>query len=124
MCEAGRVLHHLANSVEDEKNIILIVGYTAEHTLGRKIVNGEKQIRIFGEEYNLNSEVVVMDSFSAHADADELLDYCRLLDRKMVKEIFLVHGEIESQMAFRDMLKNELGFHSVQIPQRGDEYNI
>ena len=78
MAEAGRILHHLANNIQNPNNIILIVGYSAEHTLGRKIVEREPVVKIFGEEYNLNAEVVVFNSLSAHADSNELLQYCKI----------------------------------------------
>ncbi len=123
MCEAGRILHHLANGIENPENIILMVGFAAQHTLGRKIIDKEKMVKIFGDEYNLNAEVVVMDSLSAHADASELLDYCSNFNRKELQNIFLVHGEIDQQEIFKESLIN-IGFNSVLIPQRGDVFNI
>ncbi|MCX7797412.1 MAG: MBL fold metallo-hydrolase [Melioribacter sp.] len=119
MCESGRILHHLANNVENPNNIILIVGFMAEHTLGRKLVEREDTIKIFGDEYKLNAEVIVMDSYSAHADSNELLEYCSMLDRSRMQSIFLVHGEIEQQKIFKEKL-NTIGFSSVLIPQRGE----
>lgn len=119
MCESGRILHHLANNVENPNNIILMVGYTAEHTLGRKIVEREKVIKIFGDEFNLNAEVIVMDSFSAHADAKELLDYCSQFDKSRMQHIFLVHGDIEQQSIFKSNLES-IGFNSISIPKRGE----
>ncbi|MEK6552781.1 MAG: MBL fold metallo-hydrolase, partial [Bacteroidota bacterium] len=75
MCEAGRILHHLVNNIENPNNIVLMVGYSAENTLGRKLIDGEKKVNILGDEYNVNAEVIVMQSFSAHADANELINY-------------------------------------------------
>ncbi len=75
MCEAGRIVHHLANSVEDPRNMILIVGYQAENTLGKKLVMKEPQVNILGEPHTLKAEVVVLNSFSGHADRNELLAY-------------------------------------------------
>lgn len=123
MCESGRILHHLANNVENPNNIILIVGYNAEHTLGRKIVNGEKVIKIFGDEYNLNSEVIVLDSFSAHADSKELIEYCGKLDKSRLQHTFLVHGDIEQQNSFKSNLE-QIGFKNISIPKRGETISI
>ncbi|MEG8946976.1 MBL fold metallo-hydrolase [Rosettibacter firmus] len=123
MCESGRILHHLANNVENPKNIILIVGYMAVNTLGRKLVDREKTIKIFGDEYNLNAEVIVMDSYSAHADAKELVEYCSQLDRSRMQNIFLVHGEYDQQLSLKSNLE-EIGFMSISIPERGESVKL
>jgi metallo-beta-lactamase family protein len=123
MCEAGRILHHLANNIENPNNIVLIVGYSAQHTLGRRITERDEIVKIFGEEYNLNAEVIVMDSFSAHADADELLDYVNHFDKSRLQNIFLVHGEEDQQNIFSKKLKDS-GFAKITIPKRGDEFEI
>jgi metallo-beta-lactamase family protein len=123
MCEAGRILHHLANNIENPNNIVLIVGYSAQHTLGRRITEKEEIVKIFGDEYNLNAEVIVMDSFSAHADADELLEYVNHFDKSRMQNIFLVHGEEDQQNIFSNELQ-KAGFRNVAIPKRGDEFNI
>ncbi len=118
MCEAGRILHHLVNNIENPNNIVLMVGYCAENTLGRKLINGEKKVNILGDEYNVNAEVIVLQSFSAHADANELINYTSKLDKKRMQNIFLVHGEIDQQ----DIYKNHLGtagFKNITIPTRG-----
>jgi metallo-beta-lactamase family protein len=75
MCEAGRVLHHLKASLEDAKNCVMIVGFQAPHTLGRRLVEGRKRVKIFGVERDVRAQVVVMNGFSAHADRTDLLDY-------------------------------------------------
>ncbi|MFA7229139.1 MAG: MBL fold metallo-hydrolase, partial [Melioribacteraceae bacterium] len=100
MCEAGRILHHLANNISNPDNIILMVGYSAENTLGKKLIDGEKKVNIFGDEYIVEAEVLVMQSFSAHADQKELVDYVSGFDKKVMHKIFLVHGEIEQQNIF------------------------
>jgi metallo-beta-lactamase family protein len=123
MCESGRILHHLANNIEDPNNIILMVGYAAQHTLGRKIIDKEKVVKIFGEEYNLNAEVIVMENFSAHADENELVNYCDQLDKQKLKQMFLVHGEIDQQEAFKNNLA-KIGIKNVIIPQRGQVVKI
>jgi len=123
MCEAGRILHHLRNNIEDPKNIILMVGYAAQHTLGRRIIEKDPIVKIFGEEHALNAEVVVMESFSAHADANELVDYCNQFDKSRMQKIFLVHGEEDQQTEFRKKLL-EKNFRSVEIPEPGDIFEI
>lgn len=97
MCEAGRILHHLKNNIEDHRNTILIVGYMAENTLGRKIAERAETVKIFGGEYSLNAEVKILNAFSAHADYNEILDYVSNFDSNKLKKIFLVHGEPEAQ---------------------------
>ncbi|MGC8897733.1 MAG: MBL fold metallo-hydrolase RNA specificity domain-containing protein [Bacteroidota bacterium] len=123
MCEGGRILHHLANSVEDSRNTILIVGYMAENTLGKRIVERQPVIKIFGEEYNLRAEVVVMNSFSAHADQAELVRYISQFNRKRLKHIFLVHGDLDQAEKLAAALSIQ-GFSSISIPNRGDEFEL
>ncbi|MEK7528326.1 MAG: MBL fold metallo-hydrolase [Patescibacteria group bacterium] len=121
MAEHGRILHHLKNNVEDPKNTILIVGYMAENTLGRKIFDREKVVNIFGEPYHLRANVVVMDAFSAHADRSDLLDFIAHI--KGLKKIFLVHGEETQGLTFCDIL-NEEGYKDVCVPKLGESYDI
>ncbi len=123
MCEAGRIQHHLKNNIEDPNNIILIVGYCAEHTLCRRIVEKNEYVKIFGEEYKLKAEVIVFNSFSAHADANELLDYVTKFDKEKMKKIFLVHGDIEQQEIFKKHLY-EKGFKNIAIPEKGDVFAL
>jgi len=118
MCEAGRILHHLANNIENSNNIILMVGYCAENTLGRKLIDGEKKVNILGDEYNVKAEVIVMQSFSAHADANELINYTSKLDKERMQNIFLVHGEIDQQEIYKNHLETA-GFKNITIPKRG-----
>ncbi|CUU04443.1 metallo-beta-lactamase family protein [Candidatus Kryptobacter tengchongensis] len=123
MCETGRILHHLANNIENPKNIILIVGYMAENTLGRKLKDGVKKVKIFGDEYDVNAEVISIDALSAHADRNELLAYISHIDRKHVNGIFIVHGEEEQSFKLADGLK-EIGFENVIVPERGETFEI
>lgn len=123
MCEAGRVLHHLANSIEDARNTILIVGYQAEHTLGWKLVQKLDEVSIFGEIHRRNAEVAVLNSFSAHADGDELLKYINRFDKAQLQQIFLVHGEMERQEKLKAGLKNR-GLDRVAIPVKGEKVEI
>ena len=95
MAEAGRVLHHLRNSVEDERNTILVVGFMAQHTLGRRLVERRPRVRILGVERDLRAHVAVLDSFSAHAEG-AILTYAETCG-KDVRRFFLVHGELPAQ---------------------------
>jgi len=119
MCEAGRVVHHLANSVTDPRNMVIIVGYQAENTLGKKIVMKEPEVNIFGEPHALKAEVVVLNSFSSHADRNDLLAYVRRFDTSRLQDIYLVHGDLDQAEKLRDGL-TESGFRRVHIPERGD----
>ncbi len=118
MCEAGRILHHLRNTVESDKNTVLIVGYQAEHTLGRRIVERRDEIKIFGQPHPLRARVEVMNTFSAHADEPGLVDYIGALDQDRLRTVFLVHGDPERQAALTDALA-EAGIGNVESPERG-----
>lgn len=122
MCEGGRILHHLKNNIENPNNTILIVGYMAENTLGRKLVDKYPKVRIFGEEYSLEAEVMVLNSFSAHADRNELLQYVEQA-RKNLKRVFLVHGEEKEIQALKSSIQS-LGIQYVEIPGREDEVTL
>ncbi len=123
MCEAGRIVHHLANNIEDARNTILIVGYQAENTLGWKLVQHFPEIRIFGDILKLNAQVVVFNSFSAHADGNELLKYIGQYDAKQLQQLFLVHGDIARQEKLSSGLK-ERGYQHVGIPVRGEKVTL
>ncbi|MDD5027059.1 MAG: MBL fold metallo-hydrolase [Candidatus Omnitrophica bacterium] len=117
MCESGRILHHLQNNIEDSRNTVLVVGYMAKDTLGRRIVDREKIVRIFGIEYELNAEVVIINAMSGHADKDELLEFVNAC--LPLKRIFLVHGEEEQCQALFDTLTQK-GLN-VYIPSKDEE---
>jgi metallo-beta-lactamase family protein len=115
MVEAGRILHHMKNGISNPKNLVLIVGYQAAHTLGRRIVDGAREVKIFGEPYPLRAEVVVMNEFSAHADKNELLSWVNGFKRKPSKA-FVVHGEERNSLPFAELLKSEAGIGKVEVP--------
>jgi metallo-beta-lactamase family protein len=119
MCEAGRILHHLRNNVEDPKNTVMIVGYCAEHTLGRRIVDRKREIRIFGEPFRLRANVEVMNAYSAHADEPELVDFVSHLDPERLRRVFLVHGDPPRQLALFEALAKR-GYQSAHGPARGE----
>ena len=120
MCEAGRILHHLKNNIEDARNTVLIVGFQAEHTLGRKLVDGWKEVRIFGEEYTVRASVEVINGYSAHADRSELLNYARAVQETGLREVFIVHGEKPAAEALADGLR-DLGVPKVHVPSPGEQ---
>ncbi|HYE94652.1 MAG TPA: MBL fold metallo-hydrolase [Rubricoccaceae bacterium] len=123
MAEAGRVLHHLRNNVEDPKNVVLVVGYMAEGTLGRKLVERQSEVRIFGEPHPLRAEVVVLNYFSAHADEPGLLAFLGQLDRERLRQVFLVHGEVDRQEALKAALDRE-GYRDVRIPAQREAFDL
>jgi len=117
MCESGRILHHLQNNIEDSRNMILVVGYMAQDTLGRRIVEKLPFVKIFGVEHELNAEVVVINAFSGHADQTELLEF--VSGCLPLKRIFLVHGEPEQSTILGDILAKK-GL-DVLIPDKDEE---
>ena len=117
MCESGRILHHLINNIEDTRNTILVVGYMARDTLGKRIVDKVRFVKIFGVEYELNAQVAVINAFSGHADRDEISNF--VSECLPLKRIFLVHGDPEQSQALFDTLTNK-GL-SVHMPVKGEE---
>jgi metallo-beta-lactamase family protein len=118
MCEAGRILHHLKNNVEDPRNTVLITGFQAEHTLGRKIVDKQPEIPIFGDTYRLRAEVVKLNELSGHADQRELVLWMKHA-APTLKKVFLVHGEYDQQQALARAIQDTYGV-PVAIPTRGE----
>jgi metallo-beta-lactamase family protein len=115
MMEAGRVKHHLANNIDNPKNTVLVVGYCAPSTLGAKIVRGDKEVSIFGHRYKVKADIERIESYSGHADYQEMLQFISCQNKTKLKKIFLVHGEFEVQNEFANYL-NENGFIDVYIP--------
>jgi len=122
MCEGGRVLHHLKHCVQDPDNIILICGFQAENTLGRRIVEKREKIRVFGEEVELKARVEVINALSAHADRAGLIDWIDEI-KDNVRHAFAVHGEPEKVAAMTEILK-ERGIASAVAPAPGETYQI
>lgn len=123
MAEAGRIKHHIANNISNSNNTILLVGYAEPHSLGGKIRNGAKMVKIFGTEYQVNADVVIMDSYSAHGDYKEMIQYLSCQDKEKVKQIFLVHGEYDTQVAYKEKLL-DAGFKNISIPDQGDKVDL
>lgn len=119
MCEAGRVLHHLRNNVADDRNTIMMVGYCADHTLGKRIIERRPEIRIFGDAFPLRAEVAIMNSFSAHADEPGMVGFISHMDMDRLQRIFLVHGAPERQELMADALRRS-GYDRISIPEMGE----
>jgi metallo-beta-lactamase family protein len=122
MANAGRVKHHLANNIENPNNTVLIVGYASDDTPAGKLRNGEKILKLFGKFLEVRSKVVVMDSFSAHGDQKEMLDYMQ--NQTKLKQIFLVHGIYERQMIWKDAINKKMNVNNIEIPSLGNEYDL
>lgn len=123
MAEVGRILHHLKNNIENPANIIAIVGFMAEHTLGRRLVEGFKEVKIFGKRYQVNAEVETLNAFSAHADYNEIKGWVKQYDLKKLKKIFLVHGETEALINLKKELLS-IGVNEVEITEYGKEFEL
>lgn len=122
MCDAGRVKHHLKHNLWREESTILFVGYQAEGTLGRKILDGAKKVKLFGEEISVNARIESIDGFSGHADKAGLLTWIRSIGRKP-KKIFVVHGEEGVAASFAQTVTDELGIQCI-VPSRGESFVI
>jgi metallo-beta-lactamase family protein len=122
MCEGGRVLHHLKHCAQDPYNIILIVGFQAEGTLGRRVVEKKNPLRVLGEEIELNAQVEVINALSAHADRNGLQDWISEV-KDNVRHAFAVHGEPEKVAAMQQMLK-DMGVPSAVAPHPGQTYKF
>jgi len=112
MCEAGRILHHLRNNIGDSRNTVLLTGYQAVNTLGRKLQDGLKSVRIFGIPEQVEAEIAVLEALSAHADAGELLDWMKPMAASL-KKVFLVHGEPEQAHALAESIRARYGLEAV-----------
>ena len=123
MCEGGRVVHHLKHAIEDEANIIVIVGFQAEHTLGRKLVEEWDTVPIFGVPTKRRAQVVRLNGFSAHADRNDLLAYVRSITPHPQK-VFVVHGEERQSLAFGMTLRDEFPGMKVEVPKPDSTHDV
>ena len=124
MCEGGRILHHLKQNIQDSRTTVLFVGYQAEHTLGRKLLEGQDPVPIFGEDCSVKAQIRKIESYSAHADRSELLDWVAKTQAKgNLKHIFLVHGEEEAAFALADALKQRSSV-PVAVPEQGQSFEL
>jgi metallo-beta-lactamase family protein len=122
MCEAGRILHHLKNNIEDARNTVLITGYQAENTLGRKILEKWPEVNIFGEPKRLRAEVAALDELSGHADRDELLAWMQPLVPGL-RRVFLVHGESAQQDGLVKAIRDRYNIEAI-APSRGQSFDL
>jgi metallo-beta-lactamase family protein len=122
MCEAGRVLHHLRHNIGDPKNTVLITGFQAENTLGRKLVDGFKEVRIFGIPAQVRARIESLDELSGHADSGELLAWMKPM-AKTLKRVFLVHGEPDRFLALKGQIEEAYGIDT-KIPEPGEMYEL
>lgn len=122
MAEAGRIKHHIKNNISDEKNTILLVGYCSPYSLGGKLINGAKEVNIYGDELQVIAQIEQMHSMSAHGDYNDLSQFLACQDVKKVKKLFLVHGEYDVQLEFADRLQSK-GFE-VEVPGMHSATNI
>ena len=123
MAEAGRVKNHIRNTIGNEKNTILMVGYCEPTSLGGKLLQGEKVVDIYGEEYDVRAEIQSIKSMSAHGDAEDLVQFLSCQDPAQVKTLFLVHGEYDVQQKFRERLLDQ-GFNDVVIPYQHEKVEL
>ncbi|MBU0955930.1 MAG: MBL fold metallo-hydrolase [Spirochaetes bacterium] len=123
MCEAGRIQHHLLHGIEDARNTILVVGFMAANTLGRRIRDGQKQVRIHGNLLNVRAKVEEIKAFSAHADYQEMWNWMSLMDLSGLKKVFLVHGEDDAVEAQKAFLEGK-GIKNVEIVEYGQRYSL
>lgn len=122
MCDAGRIKHHLKHNLWNEKNTILFVGYQAPNTLGRRIVDGEKVVKIFGEEIVVNAQIEYIEGYSGHADQEWLMNFIYSF-RDKPKKVFLVHGEERAQKILKSKIESDIEVSTI-IPKFGDTYRI
>jgi metallo-beta-lactamase family protein len=123
MAEAGRIKHHIAHHIESSKNTILIVGFSESHSLAGKLKLDPKEVKIFGEPYQVNASIETIDSMSAHGDYQDLLKWLSCQDVSKVERFFLVHGEYENQIAMQKRLQQK-GFKNVVIPKMHEEISL
>jgi metallo-beta-lactamase family protein len=123
MAENGRILHHLKNNIEDPDNTILIVSFQAENTLGRRIKEGERRVRIFGEEYDVRARVESIEGYSAHADQAELLAWAKPANGPQLQHTFVVHGETDAALTLAEKLRGD-GMEQVTAPEREQSFEF
>ncbi|MBC7587724.1 MAG: MBL fold metallo-hydrolase [Chitinophagaceae bacterium] len=123
MADAGRIKHHIANNISDTKNTILMVGYCEPNSLGGRLMNGQKEVRIFGEHFSVIAEVGSMRSMSAHGDYNDLCQFLACQNPALINKVFIVHGEEKVQFDFQQRLMDK-GFKEVEVPMMHQEFNL
>lgn len=123
MMEGGRILHHLRNRIGDEKNTILVTGWQAPNTLGRRLIDGEPEVRIFGEEFPVKAKIEILTGFSGHADQEELIGWAKAMEKKP-QRTFVVHGELESSSTLKNLLESKAGLENIDIPELHQSFSV
>lgn len=123
MADAGRVKHHISNNIENSHNTILLTGYCEPHSIGGRLLRGDKEITIFGTLHEVNAEIGSIRSMSAHGDYEDLCQWLACQDKSKVKRIFLVHGEYEVQNEFKERLFKK-GYRDVEVPEKHYETGL
>ena len=123
MAEAGRVKHHISNNIESSRNTILLTGYCEPHSLGGRLMAGEKEVSIFGSRHEVHADIGAIRSMSAHGDYEDLAQWLSCQDPRKVNRLFLVHGDYEVQQVFRQKLLKK-DFLDVEIPELHAEYGL
>ena len=123
MAEAGRILHHLRNRVSDDRNVVLITGWQAPHTLGRRLVEHVSPIRIFGQEHIVRAQIEKLNGFSGHADGNGLMEWVTAMEKRP-HQTFLVHGELDQATMLKSRLEEELSLKDVYVPELHAQYQI
>ena len=123
MADAGRILHHLKHNLWRAESTVLFVGYQAEGSLGRRLIDGMKRVRVMGEEVAVRAKILSLDGFSAHADIQQLMDWIGKMEEPRPEKVFVVHGESPAQDVMKEKLESEFGL-SVYVPFKGDAARI
>jgi metallo-beta-lactamase family protein len=123
MMEAGRIKHHLHNNIGKENCTLLVVGFVPPNSLGHRLLRGDKQVRIFGEEHDVKMQIKAINSYSAHADYTEIINFLSCQNKADLKKIFLVHGNEDVMFDFKAKLI-ESGFSNIEIPDLNDYYEL
>lgn len=123
MAEAGRIKHHIANNIEDNRNTLLLVGYATPDSLAGRLRDGVNPVRIFGNEFKVNANIEMMPYFSAHADYSEMLDYLSCQRKELLRGVFLVHGDMPALTAWKNRLMDQ-NYPNVQIPELGSYFEL
>jgi metallo-beta-lactamase family protein len=123
MAEAGRVKHHISNCIENSRNAVLMTGYCEPNSLGGRLLNGQKEVTIFGIRHEVHAEIGAIKSMSAHGDYEDMCQWLACQDPRMVQQLFLVHGEPGVQHDFKERLIHK-GFQDVAIPERHQEFGL
>ena len=123
MADAGRVKHHIKNNISNAKNTILLVGYCEPHSLGGRLMNGAKEVKIYSEQYEVVAKVGSIRSMSAHGDYEDLMQFLACQTPDLVKQVFVVHGEAEVQDHFAERLRKK-GFKEVHAPEMHESFEL